>query len=61
MRNRNGTSWSGRYEGTLMTRRRGMACRYAGIDWATERHDVLVADDTGNEVSPARSPTTRTG
>lgn len=27
-----------------------MACRYAGIDWATEKHDVLVADDTGSEV-----------
>jgi len=27
-----------------------MACRYAGIDWATQKHDVLVADDTGNEV-----------
>jgi len=29
-----------------------MACRYAGIDWATQKHDVLVADDTGNEVLP---------
>jgi transposase len=27
-----------------------MACRYAGIDWATEKHDVLVADEDGSEV-----------
>ena len=24
-----------------------MANRYAGIDWATEKHDVLVADEAG--------------
>jgi hypothetical protein len=30
-----------------------MACRYAGIDWATEKHDVLVADETGAEVVAA--------
>jgi transposase len=27
-----------------------MGCRYAGIDWASEKHDVLVADETGAEV-----------
>lgn len=27
-----------------------MACRYAGIDWASEKHDVLVADENGSEV-----------
>ena len=27
-----------------------MACRYAGIDWAADKHDVLVADETGAEV-----------
>jgi hypothetical protein len=27
-----------------------MACRYAGVDWATERHDVLVAERDGSEV-----------
>jgi len=27
-----------------------MANRYAGIDWASEKHDVLVADETGSEV-----------
>ncbi len=24
-----------------------MACRFAGIDWATQKHDVLVADEAG--------------
>jgi hypothetical protein len=27
-----------------------MACRYAGIDSATEQHDVLVADEAGTEL-----------
>ena len=27
-----------------------MADRYAGIDWASDKHDVLVADETGTEV-----------
>src|ERR1700716_1105427 len=26
-----------------------MACRYAGIDWASEAHEVLVADEAGVE------------
>jgi transposase len=30
-----------------------MTCRYAGIDWATDKHDVLVADETGTEVLSA--------
>jgi transposase len=30
-----------------------MGCRYAGIDWASEKHDVLVADETGAEVVAA--------
>jgi transposase len=30
-----------------------MACRYAGIDWASVEHDVLVADETGAEVVAA--------
>ena len=30
-----------------------MADRYAGIDWASEKHDVLVADETGTEVLAA--------
>src|SRR5436190_812337 len=24
-----------------------MGCRYAGVDWAAEKHDVLVADEAG--------------
>jgi transposase len=31
-----------------------MASRYAGIDWASETHDVLVADEDGDEVLVAR-------
>ena len=30
-----------------------MACRYAGIDWASQTHDVLVADETGEELLSA--------
>jgi transposase len=30
-----------------------MADRYAGIDWASDKHDVLVADETGAEVVAA--------
>jgi hypothetical protein len=26
---------------------------YAGVDWATEKHDVLVADETGEELLSA--------
>ena len=31
-----------------------MACRYAGIDWASQAHDVLVADEAGVELLSAR-------
>jgi hypothetical protein len=27
-----------------------MAYRYAGIDWGSEKHDVLVADQDGEEL-----------
>ena len=30
-----------------------MACRYAGIDWASDKHDVLVADEAGVELFAA--------
>ena len=50
---RNGTSWSGRCEGVLDRWRCRMAGRYAGIDWAAEKHDVLVADETGAELLTA--------
>jgi hypothetical protein len=33
-----------------------MADRYAGIDWASDKHDVLVADDSGTEVLAATYP-----
>jgi len=26
---------------------------YAGVDWASEKHDVLVADETGEELFAA--------
>ena len=30
-----------------------MASRYAGIDWASEQHDVVVSDEDGDEVLAA--------
>ena len=36
-----------------------MACRYAGIDWAAEKHEVLVADEAGGELLQRPSRTTR--
>jgi transposase len=30
-----------------------MGCRYAGVDWASEKHDVLVANGTGEELLAA--------
>jgi hypothetical protein len=30
-----------------------MGCRYAGIDWPSETHDVLVADEAADEVLAA--------
>jgi hypothetical protein len=30
-----------------------MADRYAGIDWASDKHDVLVAEEMGTEVLAA--------
>jgi hypothetical protein len=38
-----------------------MGCRYAGIDWATEKHDVRVADETGEKLLRRRLHTTRPG
>jgi hypothetical protein len=32
-----------------------MAGRYAGIDWASLTHDVLVADETGTELLRRRT------
>ena len=30
-----------------------MGCRYAGIDWASDKHDVMVADEAGAELLSA--------
>jgi transposase len=49
---RNGTSWSGRCEADLTKGERKMG-NYAGVDWATEKHDVLVADEAGEELLSA--------
>ena len=27
-----------------------MGCTYAGVDWASEKHDVLVADGAGERL-----------
>src|SRR5271167_4645758 len=48
MRFRNGTSWSGRCE--VLSDEGGAMGSYAGVDWAAEKHDVLVADETGREL-----------
>ena len=53
MSTRNGTSGSGRCEGEPIEERVEMACRYAGIDWASDKHDVLVSDETGAELLTA--------
>ena len=34
---------------------------YAGVDWASEKHDVLVADEAGEKLLAARSRTMRPG
>ena len=30
-----------------------MGSTYAGVDWASEKHDVLIADETGEEILAA--------
>jgi len=30
-----------------------MGSNYAGVDWASEKHDVLIADETGQELLAA--------
>ena len=30
-----------------------MRSTYAGVDWASEKHDVLIADETGEEILAA--------
>ena len=33
----------------------------AGVDWASEKHDVLIADLSGKALFAGTSPTTRRG
>jgi transposase len=49
MRSRNGTSWSGRCEVLTDDEELQMA-NYAGVDWAANKHDVLVADEAGEQL-----------
>ena len=48
---RNGTSWSGRCE--VLTYKELPMGSYAGVDWAADKHDVLVADEAGEELLAA--------
>ena len=36
-----------------LTRRGVLMGNYAGVDWASEKHDVLVAGETGDQVVAA--------
>src|SRR5947208_10319760 len=38
-----------------------MSTTYAGVDWASEKHDVLIADETGEEVLAATFAHDETG
>jgi Transposase len=49
---RNGTSLVGACEVDLTEGECKMG-NYAGVDWATEKHDVLVADEAGEELLSA--------
>ena len=49
---RNGTSWSGRCE-VLTDEELQMEGSFAGVDWASEKHDVLVQNAGGEELLAA--------
>jgi hypothetical protein len=53
MRFRNGTSWSGRCEGDPNHKGDVLVGNYAGVDWATDKHDVLVEDEAGEQLVAA--------
>jgi transposase len=53
MRFRNGTSWSGRCEGDPDHKGDVLVGNYAGVDWATDKHDVLVEDEAGEQLVAA--------
>jgi hypothetical protein len=48
MSTRNGTSWS-RHD-RVSTSERVMTGNCAGIDWASEKHDVLIEDPAGEQL-----------
>ncbi len=48
---RNGTSWSGRCE--VLTDKELPMGSYAGVDWAADKHEVRVADETGQKLLAA--------
>ena len=47
---RNGTSWSGHCR-VILTEEEYQMGNYAGVDWASEKHDVLVCDAAGEELA----------
>jgi hypothetical protein len=49
---RNGTSWSGHCEVSIEEEVTEMG-NYAGVDWASEKHDVVVQDEAGEELLAA--------
>ena len=49
---RNGTAWSGRCE-VLTDEELQMEGSYAGVDWASEKHDVVVQNAAGEELLTA--------
>ena len=49
MSTRNGTSWSG--HDRVSERREVTMGNCAGVDWASEKHDLLIEDPAGREVS----------
>ena len=53
MRFGNGTSWSGRCEGDPDHKGDVLVGNYAGVDWATDKHDVLVEDEAGEQLVAA--------
>jgi hypothetical protein len=49
MSTRNGTSWSG--HSRVSEKGRCVVGNCAGVDWATEKHDLLIEDVAGRELS----------
>lgn len=49
----NGTSWSGRCRAVRRNRKGAEMGNCAGVDWASNKHDVHVADEAGEELLAA--------